>query len=280
VNDIDLDSVLYAKIDTGRMLAQDYKGSERDLCVYLVQQYYQEWLRIGLEKGDNVKKDSWQLTALDKSKVMAIQRLTTELHDLVDRATLFALDEATREQWFRRTFEWDTIEEMLANLVDGEDTDAVYDYKYILETIYPLIKLHGGEPSDMLAAKNQVRKFRAIVSPHREAERRLKAKEITEDQYAETTRWLLGTAADTKITIAEQKQMLDKWRGVIREVNKIEGFTFILPGNERWVVMKPKDDVEARALEMAMKGIAEITHESLDVLLDAVTKMIKGRANE
>ena len=267
---ITLDDVENTQIDTGRLLVSDFDNAERYLCIYLVQQYYNQILT----DNNGVLNRAGKIKALAFAKFTATRRLASEtdgLIGLVERAKLYLLNDAQETGW-HHALEYDDVAELLSAIVEGKEgmTEA-YDWKFIVEQLIPAAE-KAGIPSGVLAAASEnVKKMRGIVPAARELLRRTESKEIPLQEAGEQLGDWLNKVVNPNVTYAGLREDLDKWRGLSTNRDEpFKGYKIMMPNGHFLIAIETSNDKEVAIIEQALKNRVDIIMTGFDWLLKKV----------
>lgn len=261
------------EIDITHALVDEYPGAEIDLAVFLVQGYFK---RIVEKLGPDDKMLLGR--ALAYAKWYANRRLTQDLHDLIDRSTMFMLNEAENSGWYRE-LEYDNLTEFLASIYESKEgmTEA-YDWRFIVEKLVPAAEQAGVPIQTMMGASLQVKKLRGLVPATRELFARQEAKAIPPEEAQETlTNWL-KEVANPKVTFSCFKEDIDAWRG--RSVDRapaVQGYQILMPDGRWWVVVPTGGDAELAMVQQALRTRVDIKISNLSWLVKWVETATKGK---
>lgn len=261
------------EIDIDELLLEDYMGAERHLAVALVQGYYKRYL-VTLGKDANT---SLKQRALVNSKWQATTRLTQELPGLVERATVFVLDEAERTGWYR-DLEFDSLQELLASIYDDteERSSAHYDFRFIVETLLPAAKSFGIDTAYLMGASVQTKKLRGTVPHARNLLEQNKTGKLSDQDVTKALNWMFGIVSDPKVSYTEMKEQFNVFEGkVISRDDPLTGYKMIVTGGQMWYVVVVDEDRKGSMLEQALRNRVDFELTGMDFLLHSVTAMFK-----
>ena len=239
------------EIDIGKLMVKEYPGAERDLAIYLTQQYFNEY---------DVKRDvrGVREQALSYAKYSTINRLMTELPDLIERSTTLMLSAAQESGWFRR-LEYDNITELLASIYEEKKalgTNEWYDWRFLVERLVPMAKQMEIDVNTLISASVQHRKLRGVIPAARLCIEQYENDKIDSSKAAEDLHMLMETVADPALSTAQAQQVFDEYRGKSFGGNTpIEGETFVLPGKTLMVISV--DEKQLSMVEQALRGRVE-----------------------
>ena len=147
-----------------RWAAEDYKGDEQDFTNWLVDII--KLTLFGEEKLKELENDVEAMARIDaEAKHHAMSR-TRAIKSKAERAFLYQVYHANETGWFRYLHaEMDTIEELLASIVDAteEGTAEAYDMAFLAKTAIPLLKSAGIDPDDVVGIPFMTAKAARIV---------------------------------------------------------------------------------------------------------------------
>jgi hypothetical protein len=266
-----------AKINTTHVLLDDYPQVHIDLSIKIVQGYYG---RIIKDLGDDAARKEHKQRALDTAKWFAINRLTTQFHDIIDRSTFYMLTEAEQTGWYRSDwFGHDELKELLASIYDATEhgSSTWYDWRFIVEQLVPAAERFGIPPGDLMSASVQIRKIRSIVPDARNLLER-HANDVVSDEEAEAgLRFMLDLAKDPKISNSLLREKIAKWQG--RSFNRpdpINSHKFMIPSGHTWFIIETSSAVEESMIEQALRNRANFKLTDLGWMVDKVRRMVKG----
>lgn len=264
-------------IDTEKLFLDDYPGAERHLAVYLVQGYYRRYLN-GL--GDNPKQ-VYLNKALTHSKWFTINRLTQELPGLIERTTVFMLDEAEREGWFA-DMEYENVSELLASMYDDSEASASEhsDYSFIVNTLIPTARSFNIDTDKVMGASVQTKKLRGMVPHVRELLHRQETSLISAEETAATLKWMFSQVADTDISYLQMKDAFNEWHGKTKEMDKpLLGYQMIVSGEETWMLVPVHSEKERAMVEQALRNRVDFRLTGMDTALKMITDLFKKDGN-
>jgi len=261
------------QIDIQDDLLDGQPGAEKRLAIYLVQGYFNRYKE---KLGNDTSKPAYLNHALTLAKFRAVQALTKDLHDLIDRATIFAMNDATESGWFH-DLEFNSLTDMLAAIYDGteEDTSAYYDWKFISEHMIPIAQKLGVDIDKLTGASLQTKKIRGAVPTARMIIEKLKTEEIDEVRAADEMSWMFGQIADPAVSYIEMRNNLNKFRGISTEIKPpLRGEIFIVPGGT-WMLIKANEVKDVSMIEQALKNRVDFSLTDIVVLFEEINKMLK-----
>ncbi len=266
-----------ATINTTRVLLDDYPSVHTDLSIRIVQGYYR---RIMKDLGEDGAHQEHKKRALDTAKWFAINRLTTQFHDIIDRSTFYMLTEAEQTGWYRSDwFGHDELQELLASIYDAteEKSSAWYDWRFIVEQLVPACERFGIPPGDLMSASCQIRKIRSMVKDARIILERHANKAITDEEAEAGLKFMLDLAKNPKVSISHMREKVDAWQGrSIERPEPIDSKKFMIPGGNTWFVIETNSAIEERMIEMALKNRASFKLTDLGWVVEEIRKMMKG----
>lgn len=258
---IDLDK----KINVGRIILDDYDGIERDLCLFLVQGYFNEITKDmeGIDRHGTEK-------AFAYAKWYATRRLSSEkegLAGIVERGKLYMLNDAEKTGW-HHALEYDDIAELLASILEGkEGSDEAYDWKFIVEQLMPAAEKANILAETVMKASLNVRKIRGMVPAARELLRRQQDDELDTREAENTLKSWLHKAVDPNITSSGFKEELNEWRGLsVGRKEPIRGYRIIQPSGRPILCIELDDDGQATMIEQALRNRVDIQNTGWDWL--------------
>lgn len=260
-------------IDIRDALLDGEPGAEKRLAIYLVQGYYNRYKE---KLGTDTKKQDYLNHALTLSKFNMIQVLTKDLHGLIDRATIFAMNDATETGWFH-DLEFSSLTDMLAAIYDGteEDTSAYYDWKFISEHMVPIAQKLGVDIDKLTGASLQTKKIRGAVPTARMILEKLKTETIDETRAAEEFDWMFGEIANPNVSYIEMKDKLDNFRGISAKIKTpLRGEIFVVP-NGTWMLVKTNEVKEVAMIQQALKNRVDFSITDIAILFEEINKMLK-----
>jgi hypothetical protein len=235
---------------------EDYEGVEED---------FTEWLRqvardtIFNELIEKTKGDEGALAQTNAMIEHWVMSRTKDLTQTTERAFVYQLFEADRTGWFHYLpGELDTIEELLASMLDDleDESSKYYDYKFIVETLMPMLRQAGAKPEDVWGLTTSVSKARAAVPLLREL-----LHEIPENEQPppETQEKILDVArkiSDPSVTVRPFRDDIAQERGKkVQALQPIPIEKFFMPGGEQWYLIKAPSEAYARTIELGVRGI-------------------------
>jgi hypothetical protein len=269
------------EIDTEKLLLDDYPDAHVHLAVRITQGFYERMLE-DLPSQDYRHK----MRALAHAKWFAINRLTTQMKDLVDRSVVYMLAEAEESGWYRneKWLGYDNMTEFLSSFYEEaeEESSKWYDWKFIVEQVLPAAQRFGISPSEIMKASYNIKKIRGMVPT---AKNLLAAHEANrvETQDAEAgLAWMIEMAADPKVTYRSMKDRLNRYEGkkIIGRPDPVVGQKYMTPDNKLLYVIEVEGNVMERVIEMALKNRVDFNLTELGSLFDHVRGMIKVRKED
>lgn len=279
IDDITLLSVEHAEVSIDRIITEDGPRAHIDFAIVLVRAFYNKWIKTIEGYGDKAIPAAMRERCLLYAKVDAHQWLFTQGHELVDRATAFLMDEANRTGWFREDyFSWDRLEDMVASMVDQttEGSGPWWQWLTFQNKIIPAARANGIEPGKLYSSAMQIRKARQLAPAWNELEARMKGGVITEEEGAETLRWMLGLAANRDVNSTQMETQVNEWRGKVAEIPApIRGMLVLLPKlNKRIFVIETDNPVIEKLITNALRNKVELDAVGLKTLLQLATEWI------
>lgn len=265
-------------VDRNALLLYDYPGAEREFALAIVQGYYSRFLE---DLGKEATNHYYMEKALRHSKYLAVKRVTTELHDLVDRTGTFLLDEAARTRWFSHDdfAGWDTVEDLLASMADAteEGSSTYYDMSFIAEKLLPVARTMGIDPGNIINASLQTRKLRAMVPAARMTLNQLESELITPGEAREAISWMFEVVANPRISKSTAQEQFDVYRGKrVQQLEKIPSFKVHMPGGAVWFVVPTHSGPEMRTIEMALGKTVDARLMDLGELSSLLRRKLRG----
>lgn len=256
---------LNREVNIGRILLDDYDGIERDLCLFLVQGFFNEIIK---DTGEMNRHGTEK--ALAYAKWYATRRLSSEkegLSGVIERSKLYMLNDAERTGW-HHALEYDDVAELLASILEGkEGSDEAYDWKFIVEQLMPAAE-HADIPADMIMrASLNVRKIRGMVPAARELLKRQQNDELGMEEAENTLKGWLQKAVDQNVSSAGFKEELNEWRGLsVNRKEPIAGYRIIQPNGKPILCIELDDDGQATMIEQALRNRVNIQNTGWDWL--------------
>jgi hypothetical protein len=239
-----------------KWVSESYKGAEEDFTDWIRTVAKETMFAEVLRLAKNDPGAEAQADAMVEHWVMS---RTKELTKTTERAFVFQLFEADRKGWYHHLpGELDTIEELLGTMIDEmeESSSKYFDYKFIIDTVMPILRQVGAKPEDVWGLTTSVSKARAAVPVFRELLRT-----IPDDgpPSQETTEAILNIAqqiSDPSVSFRPFKEEMKKQRGISTNVlSPIPVEKFFMPGDEQWFLIKAPAS-HTRMVEIGLKGIA------------------------
>ena len=255
-----------------RWAMEDYKGDEQEFTNWLVDVI--KLVLFGEERLKELEGDVEAIARLDaEAKHHAMSR-TKAIQSKADRAFLYQVYNANETGWFKYlSAEMDTIEELLASIVDAaeEGTSTAYDMAFLAKTAIPLLKSVGIEPEDVIGIPFMTTKATLIVPALRDIMRcsecgaRVEHNGTTcrnghplvlSKERKEAALELTRMVGDEDVTVRDVRTTTAKIRGrITKTLSPIEqGELYLLDGMDIIVVRSPSPE-HTRAIEIALKGI-------------------------
>ena len=198
-----------------------------------------------------------RLNAEIKSWVIERVKTGKEQHE---RSLFFLLDDANRTGWYQDLNEMDSIEELLASKLEGLDDGSEYsDYAYMLKTSVPIIRQaaenKGTPPENLTGLITSASKSRVFVPLCRDliptnGAALSDVNESTLLKYAEMV-------TDPTISVMTFREEVSKARGKFRGAPEPASVDKYDISGETWVLIRTTNDVQRRAIEMAIKRVTQ-----------------------
>lgn len=256
---------LNQEINIGRILLDDYDGIERDLCLFLIQGYFNEILKDTGEMNRHGREKAFAY-----AKWYATRRLSSEkegLTGVIERGKLYMLNDAEKTGW-HHALEYDDVAELLASILEGkEGSDEAYDWKFIVEQLMPAAE-HADIPADMIMkASLNVRKIRGMVPAARELLRRQEAEDIDSQEAEDTLKDWLKKAIDPNVTSTGFREELNEWRGLsIKRQEPLIGYQIIMPDGKEMICIETENGRDSAMIEQALRNRVELKITGFDWL--------------
>lgn len=263
-------------INIGRAILADYDQVERDLCVFLVQGYYNQ---IVQDKGGKLNRAGKE-RALYIAKYQATKRLSTEddgLRGLVERSKLFMINDAEQTGW-HQGLEYNDVAELLASFAEGKkDSDEAYDWKFIVEQLLPAATEVGIAPGMVMGASLNIGKMRSMVSAGRELLERQKSGAIEQNEARETLENWLNLAINKNVTREGFIEELNQWRGLsVNRKEPLVGYQIMMPNNTCFMVIPTETNKDISLVEQALRNRVDFRITGFDWLQKEVTGQTKS----
>jgi len=255
----EIDVITLAELDedipwASVMTHPDEAGQEKVLAVGLVR----ELIKPFKEKLEGETDRRYMKRALESAKWCATQLVMGgELQTLIERTTVFILDDARKTGWYQN-MEYDTLQELLASIYDEtkHESSTFYDFRFITEKLLPAAKELKIPVGTLIGASQQMRKLRKSVPACRIILEKLEDGSYNPQEAAHELNHFLSQVASRTVTTKEFSNEVDKWQGKqINTPDPFEGYFYIVPGKRTWMMVEVLTDVEQRAVEMATKGL-------------------------
>jgi len=260
------------EIDLGDVILNDGPAAIQQLAVWLVQRFF--WNHPSNKDG-KLSKDV-AMSILDQAKYLATTYFIKEWGGLGERATLFILSDAQSTGWHTSEyFNYENLEEMLLSILDDDENSIVEasNLSFIVKQLLPAASRYGIDPMLLWGMSGQAKKLRLLVPTARYV---LNNKDFSEEEKEENLHFLVGRAADDKISSAEFKADTDQIRGKRNRANHaLEGYEFILPNNETWIVIKCPSQADERSVEMMLGKKVELVTTDYMTVIDQLLKQTK-----
>ena len=265
-----------------RWALEDYKGDEQDFTNWLVDVI--KVVLFGEEKLKELENDVEAMARLDaEAKHHAMSR-TRAIKSKAERAFLYQVYKANETGWFRYLgAEMDTIEELLASIVDAteEGTAEAYNMAFLAKTAIPLLKSVGIEPEDVIGIPFMTSKAVAIVPALRDIMRCDKCGARSEhdgticrnghqlsldEEHKEAALELTRMVADEKTTVRDLRTKTAELRGrITKTIPPIDDADlYMLEGKDMLVIHSPSPE-HTRAAEIALSGVVTNGFKPRDV---------------
>lgn len=263
------------EINIERIIMDDYDSVERDLCIFLVQGYYNQILA---ENGGSLNKPGRQ-KAFFYAKYHATRRLSSEnggLSGLIQRSKMYMLNDAQQTGW-HHALEYENVAELLASILEEkEGSDEAYDWKFIVEQLVPAAEKAGIPAGMMESASLNVKKIRGIVPAARELLERQKNNKIDPEEAEKTLHSWIKKTVDPNVTYTGLREELNKWRGLsVNRRDPIEGYKIMMPDGKFAIVIHTKDDREVSMVEQALTNRVDIKLTGFDYMQNLVMGQMK-----
>ena len=278
-----------------RWAAEDYKGDEQDFTNWLVDVI--KLTLFGEEKLKEYENDVAAMARMDaEAKHHAMSR-TRAIKSKAERAFLYQLYNANETGWFRYlNAEMDTIEELLASIVDAteEGTAEAYDMAFLAKTAIPLLKSAGIDPDDVIGIPFMTAKAAKIVPALRDIMRcpvcgvrtdhsgtvchnghELSLNKEQKEAALELTRMVADKNVSTRDIQNKTREMRGKATGTPAPIDEAD--LYLLDGKDMLVIQSPSPG-HTRAIEIALKNIIVDGFKPRDVRAFAieVVKKVSG----
>lgn len=269
------------EVDKDRLLLDDYPEAHIHLSIAITQGFYE---RI---KEDLPSEDFKHLErALAHAKWFAINRLATEMGDLIDRSVVYMLSEAEETGWYRKS-EWlgyNDLSDFLGSFVEQaeEESSKWYDWKFIVEQLLPAANKFGISPGDIMSASYQIKKIRGMVTTARRLLAQHEANRISDKKAEAGLAWMIDMVRDTRVSYKQMKDKLNRYEGkvITGRPDPIQGYKFMTPDNRIFYAIRVETRIQERMVEMALKNRVKFPLTDLGVLFDIVNRMIKSKRKE
>lgn len=262
-------------IDVSHVLLDDYPNAHFEFALLLVQGYYERYRE---QLGDNPPK-AYLLRSLDYSKFYAVQRVTKDFHNLVDRTITYLLDDADRTGWFRSDyFGHDSLIELLASIADEHtNTNEFYDWDFIVTKLLPMARTAGVDPTSVMSASVQVRKMRSAVPAGRMIAEQLEKGVIDHKVAEESVRWLFGVVSNPRISARAAQAEFDKFRGKkLQRLDPLQARRVFLPGGKSWIIVNCDNQTEEITIERALGKLVDMHMSDMTEIARSLAEMLKG----
>jgi hypothetical protein len=244
-------------IDPTDFLIGDKPFAGKRLAVWLVQQYYKFELEriMKFSSEDKPMSDSILKRALAISKWHAVNQASNVLPNIVDASVLHLLDDAERSGWYHHVSdEFDTLEELLASIVEDaeEQTPKFYNYSFIIKQILPMARSMDIDPDTILIASSQAKKVNILVPAARLLLDGHRDETISTKKVKEDLGWMLKLAADQSVPASQMKMEMEKYRGIGGTNLPMQGNVFLIGKERSLLVIETNTKREHKAVENAL----------------------------
>jgi len=270
----------------------DYPGAEQDFSLWLEQQFLTAYHSTAMaqaingETGEILDDQIYQRTKA-VAKFQAMNR-TLSLKGTIERAQVWQLYQANETGWFRLLPpEFDTIEELMANMVEAveEGTSEYYDLSFLVKEILPMIRSAGIPVEIVMGMTMKISKARAAVPVFRELIRNSSAGDVPDpvkEQELKDAVISIVEKISSNLPVREFRAEMQVIRGkVIEAPDPCEMRRYVLVGGRNAFIIQTIDHVQLRAIEIALRGL---TNDPMvgDVknLLEDVQLLIGGKVLE
>jgi len=248
-----------------RWAREDYQGSEQD---------FTEWLREVAEKTrfkDTIAMAKGSQPALARAKAELefwVSTRTRKTKDVADRAFILQLYEANQNGWYHHLpGELDTLDEYLSMFFDEmtEGTTIWYDYRFLIQTVMPVLKQAGAKPEDIIGISHATSKARAAVPAMKHIMNAYAGDDgIVPPQAAQEVLEIAREISNPEVTVSKFKDDMKARRGITpaKSLDPIPVKKYHMPKGETWLLFKAPNPAYVRAVEIALKGV---TGDRVDV---------------
>ena len=244
--------------DLEKILLEGYEGAERDLACFLIKKHYDRRIT---SFNSEITDRNLQDRVLVESKWFTLDLLTTNLPALIDRTHLYMLMDADQTGWYRK-MEYKDLEELIYSMIDDVDEKGseAYDWRFIVEKLVPAARSFGIKPEMLGNATHQIRKLRQAIPTARLILKRHESGELTDAKARKDLKWVVESLADPKITSFQMKPELDKYRGVISDIEvNIKGFTYITGDDTALMLIETKSRLELGIIQQRLRKRVDFT---------------------
>lgn len=236
----------------------------KKLALYLVQGYYKTNIAKILSTSPGLDEDKipvqLKLQALVYAKYYATNKASHELDQVVHAAMIHLLDDANKTGWYKYlaeegSGEYDTLEELLANMVDAseEQSPKWYNGKFLAQELFPMARSLGIDPDSILVTAQQTKKVSVLVPAARmlleqHAKGTINTKKVKEDMT-----WMLSMAANVKIPFSQLDSEMKRYRGIITSEDPIAGSIYMVE-KDRILLVVEANYRDKKMIEMALRN--------------------------
>jgi hypothetical protein len=239
-----------------RWATESYAGSEEDFAAWMMNVASLTIFRGALKTVEGDAEGEKRVDALMRQWAMT---RTSEATKVSERSFVYQLYDADQRQWFRHLpGELDTIEELLATMIDAmdESTSKYSDFNYIVKDIMPILRMAGAEASDVWGLPNAISKARVAVPAIRHILKDQPKDAPIDPQKQEQILGIAQGISNPDITFRPFRDQMKVIRGKnVGALPPIPIETFFMPGDEQWFVIKAPNPAYARTVEMGLAGM-------------------------
>ena len=270
----------------------DYPGAETDFSNWLEKQFTEAFYKKEYEQAfdeftGEIKNQEVYERVKALAKFQTLQR-TIEFKSTVERSQVWQLYEANKTGWFRLLPpEFDTIEELLASMVEGieDGTSEHYDMTFLTKQAVPLLQKAGATAEQIFGLKVNISKARAAIPSMRKvirenlpenldnisAEDLQKGEEKTVNMLMEIAQKVL----DPDIPVREFKKEMRTLMGKNYDPPPpVKGKKYKLNTCDLYIIPSI-GPAQGRSLEIALRDIvSEFSQETVKQLLDDIKEII------
>ncbi len=262
------------KVDLERAITEGYPGAERDIAIVVVQKYFDKFRKKLPEYTRNA--DNLYKRALANSKYFAINYITQELPDLVERSISFLLLEAEQTGWYRQ-LEYDNLTDLMSNIYETKKkkgTSEWYDWRFLVEKLFPVAKKLEIDIEDLIGASVQHRKLRDAVPAARTIVDKYENQVFTPEKAADDLKWLMGIVADPSKSADQALIDFDTYRGKVYTLPEvIDGQMFLMPEN-RTILVIDVTGKETSLVTQALQGRVNFMPSDPKYLFNRITELL------